>query len=704
MPPQTPIQPTFASGEVSPHIYSRVDIQKYQSALRRCRNFIIHPYGGASNRPGMRYVATAKHSDRTARVVRFIFSTQQAYVLEVGHEYVRFYTDQAQINVTSADYTTWNAGTAYVVNDYALYSSLVYRAIQAGTNKQPNTNPDYWTQQTIYEIYTPYQEADLALLRFESSADVIWITHPDYQPYTLSRFGDTDWRLELYEPEDGPFMPENLTDTTLTANGVTGSITLTASAALFAALHVGSLWKLRHYIPGQSVSAALSSATSTSSIKCFTTWRLITHGTWTGNLSIEKSDDGGSSWTKLRTFSSVNDFNVNTSGTEDVEVNTVPFLVRVTVNTYTSGTINVDLTTDAFFQEGIAKITVVNSNVSANATVLTEIGTASQATSSWSEGSWSDYRGWPSVARFFADRLVFSHTYTEPMTSWMTKLSSYFSYVRHSPLLDTDGISLNLPSRQLNAINGLVALRRLVAFTSGSEWSIGSVDGAGVTPTTVNQLIEGYRGSYGLDPAVVGNECIFMQANSKTVRNISFQFQSDTFEGSELNVLAKHLFQQYTIVDIAYQQDPDSVVWFVRDDGKMLGMTYLKEQEVVAWHWHDTEGEIESITTIPGDGFDELWLVVNRTNGRFIERMTQRQVTANSCAGTRDIKVENQLFLDAAVTFKDEITVSAVILLEDNVLIIANNHGLNNGDQVKIDDVVYAVKNATTNTFKIEEV
>ncbi|NJO00392.1 MAG: hypothetical protein HC880_00750 [Bacteroidia bacterium] len=225
-----PIQPTFAGGEYSPSIYPRIDISKYQIGLKRLRNFIIHPTGGASNRPGTRYVATAKYSDKLCIVQEFVFSRDQKYILEIGHEYIRFFTNGARINVdaTLDAIASWNGATAYSVGDYVTYNgTTVYYSIQDGTNQQPDTETDYWTQQTIYEIPTPYQEEDLYGLRFEPSADVIWITHPDYSTKTLSRFGNTDWRLEEYFPEDGPFMIENIDETiSLSVTAVTGSATL----------------------------------------------------------------------------------------------------------------------------------------------------------------------------------------------------------------------------------------------------------------------------------------------------------------------------------------------------------------------------------------------------------------------------------------------------------------------------------------------
>src|SRR6185436_13137286 len=256
MPLIRPIQPSFGGGEYAPELYSRVDIQKYSSGLRKCRNFIVHPSGGVSNRTGTRFVARAKYSDKKCIVQEFIFSNDQKYIFEFGDKYVRFYTQESQLNVSPDDYISWSNATAYVIGDYVtLPVSTVYYAIQASTNKNPASEPTYWAEQTIYEVPTPYEEADLALLRFESSADVVFITSPDFQTRTLTRFGATDFRLELYEPDDGPFMVENLDDSiSLSVAAVTGNTVLTSTEDLFVSGHVGALFKLRHYVEGQAIS------------------------------------------------------------------------------------------------------------------------------------------------------------------------------------------------------------------------------------------------------------------------------------------------------------------------------------------------------------------------------------------------------------------------------------------------------------------
>lgn len=714
-------QTSFASGEVSPSIFGRTDIAKYATSLKTCRNFVISPAGSASNRPGTRFVRRSKYYDtKTCIVQEFIFNRDQRYILEVGEEYIRFYNAGAIIEVITADLDAWSSLTNYVVGDFVRYNNVAYYCIQNNINQQPDTNTDDWTAQTIFEVPTPYQEADLSSLRFESSADTVFITSPSYQTRVLQRFGEADWRISLYEPEGGPFMPENTVEAlTITPSGTTGSITLTASSAYFDEDMVGALFKTRHSIPGQKIQSSLTALGSTSSIRCFTTWRIITHGTWTAKFDIEKSIDGGSTWTVLRSFSSVNDFNASTSGTEDIETHEDPFLIRATVTDYTSGTIQLDLTTDPFIQEGIAQITGYTSPTVVNATVLITIGTAA-ATNSWAEGSWSDHRGWPSVARFYQDRLCFAATTTEPMTIWMTQTSNYYNFRRHSTLLDTDGISVNIPSRQLNAINGLLTFKRLIAFTTGSIWSVGPPEGSTLTPTNIITEVEEYTGSQGVNPAVIGNEAIYIQANGKVVRNIGYEFGTDSFTGSDMNVLARHLIERWTIIDLAFQRDPDCIVWMVRSDGVLVAVTYMREQEVVAFHWHDMideleenfQGIVESVACVPSDGFDELWMVVQRSGGRYIERMVLRLEAADGCGGVREIRIEDQIFMDSAVEYSPlEIDITN-ISATDPVVITAPGHGLSSGDIIRLDGIegmtelngnVYTVINPTTNTFEIYE-
>jgi len=694
MSPIHSLQASFSAGEIAPSLYARVDIEKYKSGAKTLRNFFVHPHGGASNRPGTKYVATAKYPTKKARLISFEFSVTQAYVIEFGDQYCRFYTQGGQIAKSSA--SAWSSVTAYNVGDYVTYSSVMYYSIQAGTNKQPDLNPAYWVAQTIYEIPTPYLEADLAKLKFNQSADTLYITHTSYAPRTLQRTANDSWVLSVFSYSGGPFMLSNTSATTITPSATTGAITLTASTATFNSLHVGALWKLIHQVAGQSVSKAFTATGTSTSISCGTTWRIVTHGTWTGSFKIEQSINNGGTWTELRAFDGANDFNANTFGTI-----TEFSLIRLNCTAYTSGTINVLLTSDPFERVGIASISSYTSSTVVNASVVDTFGSTS-ATSDWAEGSWSVYRGFPACSAFYQDRLAFAGTPNEPQTIWLSETGNYNSFKVSDPVVSSDGISVNLPARKINSIKTMIPLQQILAMTSASEWSLGAADDGGIAPTSVSSKLQDYHGCNDAEPVVAGNRIIFVQPMGSVVRDMGSDFSVSGFNSTNISILSNHLFSNYSITELAYQQEPDSLVWAVRSDGTLLSMTYLLEQNVIAWTRHDTNGTFLSVTTIPTNGYNEVWLLTQRGNNRFIEKMVQRMPTTDA---------RDQFFVDCGVSLDNPKTITGATAANP-VVITSTAHGFNNGDVVDIrnvsgmtqlNDLRYIVANKTANTFEIKD-
>lgn len=668
MSPIKPGQVSFAGGEGSPFIYSRIDLAKYSTFLKTCKNFFIHPHGGASNRGGFRKVRPARYTDKISRVVDYIFAEDEAYTLEFGDQYVRFYTDNDPVLEAAKTITAATQANPCVITSaahgYSNGDDVEISGIEGMTELNGyrfrianKTNDTYelegidstgYTAYTtgggsarVYTVATPYLEADIRSLKLTSSADVIYITHRGYKTKTLTRYAETTWTLADYTHTGGPFLAENIDDAhTMAVSALSGAgITLTSSVSFFTADHIGALIKLKHYMEGNSRTENFSSAAAGTAISCFATWRVISHGTWTGKFQVQKSTDGGSTWTMLREFSSAADYNANTYGTEE---DSDPFLVRVECTAYTSGTINVDISSDPFYQDGIGLITARTSATVVTVTAQSNFG-STDPTNAWSEGAWSDERGYPSDSVFLEERLVFNSCPYEPMTIHMSETGNYSSFKRSIDLVDTDGISINLRSRQLNAINGLVALQSLLAFTSSSEWLVGAKDDI-YTPTTTFRKPQGYRGSVGLAPIIVGDTVIYIQSNGRIIRSFTYSFEKDGYVGDDLRIMAEHLFSGHTIVDFCYQQDNESIVWLVRDDGLLISMTIMLEQEVIAFAQHDTQGTVESVCSIPAGGFDELWITVNRENGRFVERMAERVQSED---------VMDNVILDSFVAYND---------------------------------------------------
>jgi hypothetical protein len=637
---------SFAGGEFEPGLWSRVDLQKWATGARTLRNVIVRPTGGVFNRPGLHYVATAKFDDKAVRMLPFEFSSSQTYALETGDEYIRFYTDNGQIVTTLSDVVAWVTATVYVVGDFVKEAGTIYYCLVAHTAGVFATDlaAVKWVAQSIYEVVTPWAEADLPNLNYAQSADIIFVACGDVAPQMIQREGDVNWSVVDYPFENGPFMPQNTDeDIDLVPSATTGTgINVDASEALFNPLHVGSLWQLRQPISGQIQTTAFASVTSAASIVCGGTWRIITHGTWTGKLLVEKSTDGGTNWFMVRAYTSADDNNVNTFGTEDNPSGNA-FLVRMRMSSYTSGTCNADLSTDAFTQVGVFRVATYVSPTEVTADVLTDLG-STEACVDWSEGSWSDYRGWPQAVSFEQNRIVWSGTRSEPSTNWTTKTDNFYDFGRSQPLLDSDGISVPLPSLQLNAVTSLVPLLGLVALTSSGEFTIGE-PGTPLSPLTVTTKPNSYYGAAAVRPVIVGTRAIYVQSSGTAIRDLGYSLSANGFEGNLISILSKHLFDGYQITELAYQQDPDSIVWARRSDGALLAMTYLREQEVLAWTKCDTgDGDdlFESMCCIQATGYKQMWFAVQRGTARYIERMDQRMAST---------ALADQFFVDCGISY-----------------------------------------------------
>lgn len=573
------IQPSFAGGELAPALWARIDLQKYGVGARKLRNFLVHPHGGASNRPGTYFLAAAKHGAKKCRLIPFEFNTLQTYVLEFGDKYIRFYAEGGQV--------------------------------MKGTPAAP------------YEITTPYAEDDLFEINYTQSADVLYLTHPYYPPYKLSRKDHTDWTLAAMAFSGGPFFPENGTDVTIAPSAKTGTVTLTASSALFETSHVGSLWKLTHYVEESSVSGSFSANGNSATVPTKGSWQFVTHGTWTATLKIQRSFDNGTTWLDIRSFVGKDDRNLDVTGEEDEE----DVIYRINCSGYSSGTATYEFHVREKIRDGVVKITDRASATSVTATVQRRLG-GTAATKLWAEGAWSSRRGYPRTCMFFQERLVFAGSLDEPQTVWMSQTADYENFWTSREALDSDAITATIAARQVNAIRAVVPLGDLLVMTSGGEWKIAAGDQP-VTPSSLTVTVQGYRGISTLKPIVAGNSVLFVQDKGNSVIDFGYSLEADGYDGKDRSILAAHLFGGHSLLDWDYQQIPWSIAWTVRDDGALLGFTYLKEHDVWAWHTHDTvHGAFESVCSVSASGRDDVYVVVRREIGgetvRFVEQLMPR--------------------------------------------------------------------------------
>ena len=243
------LQPTLTAGEVSPSLHARVDINRYAAGLRRCRNFIVRPYGGIENRPGFRYADDAGDTGQH-RLIPFVFSTETAYVLVLGAGYMRFIADGAPVLPNAPAYA---AGTTYALDAYVTSAGVVYRSLQAGNvGHTPATSPTWWVADAGLQITTPWSGTEIWGLRYTQSADVLYVVHPDHPPRELRRLASNAFELILFQTAEGPFLDLNSDESIqVSATGVQGEVDLTANAPIFTANAVGSLFYLETKDLGQ---------------------------------------------------------------------------------------------------------------------------------------------------------------------------------------------------------------------------------------------------------------------------------------------------------------------------------------------------------------------------------------------------------------------------------------------------------------------
>ena len=664
----------------------RIDQEKYQMGCRVMENFFPLIYGGAERRPGSYFVGEAKDSSVKCRVVDFIYSVDQAYVLEFGNQYIRFYANSGRfVGKLAASTSAWVTGTTYYAGDFTIMTSVIYRctighiATDAGgdgTGGTPDAaaNPIQWSVASltsdsypIYEIPSPFLTADLFGLKFEQSADVMYISGPNYETRKLSRINETTFVLEEGNFQTGPFQIVNAVTTALiTPSATTGSITLTASGtgsdgSAFAPFQTGttaghgpsgaagdsnagtpqtyksitgSLFRIVHSTDAAVVDHSFTTVETSDSVLVYKGFSgfFVTKGFWTGTIKLERSYDQ-ISWETQATVTSENNNNEVVDFTE--EQNNAYY--RMNATEFTGGSANCQISINDTSVIGIVEITAVASSTSATATVVQTIG-LTDATHRWSEGYWSNYRGWPnSVAISSEERLTFAGSASFPLTTWGS-VSGEFNNMTEGSLANDAIIFTLVGSGSQNAIRWIVSKNALILGTYGGEHVLGaSDDKEALTPTNVMAKIQSTYGSEDIQALVVGDSVLFMQRGGRRLREMHYDFEKDSMVAEDLTVFSNHITES-TIVDMAYQRTPDPMVWTVRNDGQMAVMSYERSQDV--WSWcrlftstnlagTQTESDYESVCIVPSNSEEDVvWYSVKRTIGgavvRYIEFFAPR--------------------------------------------------------------------------------
>lgn len=267
------------------------------------------------------------------------------------------------------------------------------------------------------------------------------------------------------------------------------------------------------------------------------------------------------------------------------------------------------------------------------------------ATDLWAFSAWNPGFGYPGEVEFYSDRLIFACTVAQPQTLFMSKAADYSNHGRTTPSLDSDGIVATINARQVNPIRELVPMDDLIILTASAEIKLTTGADEVVAPGKIGFSFQSYFGSSRLAANVVGDTVLLLQARGFVLRDLGFQFTKDGYTGNDLSVYAAHLLEGFTVVDTAFQQVPYSCLWMVRSDGALISVTYLREQEVVGWALHTTEGKYKTVATIPKGNENAVYFGIERMIGghprRYLEKLVPRYIE----------DVRDAFFVDSGLTY-----------------------------------------------------
>jgi hypothetical protein len=506
-----------------------------------------------------------------------------------------------------------------------------------------------------YQISTPYQGADLFDLHHAQSADIITIVHPKYATRELARNAVTNWTLT--EVSFGP--PSNA------PTGVTATPTVAVSTNLTQSKYVVTA------VGSDGVTESLASAivSATNNLTLAGNFNTIT---WTGVDGADRynvyklrggiygyigqvvpvagvtktissatpyDDAGFFKYRRVRVITSASHGFSTGDKVLIAGTNWFDGLYQVTVENATTFTYAKTTQLKPGVNTGTASIpslSLVDDNVLADTTQSPpeDIIALNAAP--------GDY---PAATTYHEQRRWFAGSSDKPQVLWATRTGTEKNLTNSVPSREDDALELRIAASQYNQIRHLVALSDLIALTAGGEFRIYSEGAPAITPTSVTIKPQGYSGANNVQPVVTQGSILYVQAQGSRVRELAYSWEANAYRTTDVSIMAPHRFNGYVLTQLAFTRAPDAMLWAIRDDGTLMGMTYVPDQQVFGWHAHDTDGTFESVCVVAEGNEDVLYVVVRRTIGgtqlRYVERLHSRFFTAQKDA----------FFVDSGLTY-----------------------------------------------------
>jgi hypothetical protein len=564
-----PSQDSFVRGEISPRLHARSSLELYRSALAVCENFITLPHGGIRKRGGTYYAGSTK-SNAEERPVPFIYSEEQAYMLFFGDGYFRVYA----------------------------YGGPVLDGLD------------------VVEVVTPYTADEIVDLQFEQSGDVLYVMHPNHDPRKITRSTNTDWAIAVHTVTEGPFGVENSDEgITMSPSAQNGTITITASSAVFDASMIGQLVRIK--------------VESYEDWKAWEAGGFLTDGSPVGlkvrhNGNVYEADaPSGGSGNKIFMGSTPpvhlkgKEWDGGGQGTESFDGSADHHIYGVRWEYVHSG-------------YGIARITAIGGG----GTTATTVGTVNfpadlvgQTSYRWAIGSFGGDDGFPRTAAIFEERLFFGQ-----------KFSVYGSKTFDFESFRTGSAADDALSFQLAGAREITWMAEADGFlVIGTIGGVRTLSGGGqsetLTPSSFKSRASPTKRCSSIPPVKSGSSFIYVGFDRKSIVEMTFSLERNGYQTSPIALISEHIPKK-GISSFAGQSDPDPMFWMTLENGELAGLTYEQDQQVRGLHRHRLGGSfggtewgfVEWVAVTPGQsGADDVWLVVKRTIGgatvRFIEVM-----------------------------------------------------------------------------------
>jgi hypothetical protein len=549
---------SFAGGEITPELFARLDLAKFQTGLALASNVEILPHGPAVNRAGFEYVIQCKYNDKEAILLPYDYVSSQSYVLEFGDYYMRVHTLGATVLEDSHAITgITQAGTGVLTHDgsYTVTEGQWFYLETSGmdgldqrfviaTNVAGSTFELYdlfgdpintltytafvsGTLARVYEIETPFAEADLFDLHYSQDGFTMTIVNQNYPVYELVRVASTNWTLTTPTWEPAQIAPTGVAATASGSGGVSYGYTVTAIAD-----------DENHE---ESYAATADYCNNDLTVQ--------------GNYNTVH-------WTDADNAS------------------------RYNVYKYSNGLFGY------IGQADSGSAGFKDDNITADISQ-----TPPEAYSPFNSSNY-----YPGAVGYFEGRRWFAGSKSKPGNLYGTRSGTDTNMAYSMPTRDDDSISVRLKSQKLQTIRHIVALSEMLLLTSGGEWRIIAENSDVVTPTTLGYKPQSYVGASNVQPALAASAILYAQDRGGHIRSLRYSWEQQGYSSMDASIMAPHLFDyKYTINQMAFIRQPVPCLWCVRDDGALLAMTYLPEQEVFAWHQHHTDGYFESVCVASED-------------------------------------------------------------------------------------------------------